>query len=140
MGIVTRATDKVGTLGVIISAASCPGCFPALASLGAAAGIGFLGEYEGLFIRILLPLFAAAALAANAIAGLVQRRWRRALFGSIGPVLVIAASVLFLGQWWAPNLLYTGLVLMVAVSIWDLARPNRPRCATDSCERMGQSP
>jgi mercuric ion transport protein len=33
---ITRAADKAGALGSVVSAASCPACFPALASLGAA--------------------------------------------------------------------------------------------------------
>ena len=64
---IMRAADKAGALGSIVSAASCPACFPALASLGAAMGLGFLAGYEGLFITTLLPLFAAVALVANAL-------------------------------------------------------------------------
>ena len=47
MGWVTRVTDKAGALGSLVSAASCPACFPALASLGTAAGLGFLGDRAG---------------------------------------------------------------------------------------------
>ena len=46
----------------------CAACFPAIASFGAAIGLGFLSQYEGLFIGILLPMFAGIALLANAIA------------------------------------------------------------------------
>ncbi|WP_456264375.1 MerC family mercury resistance protein [Cupriavidus plantarum] len=45
-------------LGSIASAMGCASCFPAIASLGAAVGLGFLSQYKGLFIRILLPAFA----------------------------------------------------------------------------------
>ncbi len=46
--------DKVGSVGSIISATCCAACFPALASLGASIGLGFLSAYEGVFINKLL--------------------------------------------------------------------------------------
>ena len=134
MGWITRAADKAGTLGSVVAAASCPACFPALASLGAAAGLGFLSEYEGLFLNTLLPLFAAVALVANALGWLRHRQWHRSLLGMAGPAIVLAAMLLFFGQWWTAKLLYTGLVFMVGVSAWDLLTPANKRCSGGGCE------
>ena len=132
---ISRVADKTGavggTFGSVIAAASCPACFPALASLGAAAGLGFLSEYEGLFITTLLPWFAGIALVANALGWLRHRQWWRSLLGVIGPALVLAAMLLFFGQWWTARLLYTGLALMVVVSLWDLLSPSRPTCSSE---------
>ncbi|GLZ89353.1 hypothetical protein Pres01_54040 [Metapseudomonas resinovorans] len=50
---VTRIADKTGSLGVLVSAMGCALCFPALASLGAAIGLGFLSQWDGLFITTL---------------------------------------------------------------------------------------
>ncbi|SCK33408.1 hypothetical protein VAR608DRAFT_2957 [Variovorax sp. HW608] len=50
MAWITRAADKAGALGTIVSAASCPACFPALAGLGTAMGLEFLAGHEDLFI------------------------------------------------------------------------------------------
>ncbi len=71
MGLMTRIADKTGALGSVVSAIGCAACFPALASFGAAIGLGFLSQYEGLFISRLLPLFAALAFPGER-AGLVQ--------------------------------------------------------------------
>jgi mercuric ion transport protein len=131
---ITRAADKAGALGSVVSAASCPACFPALASLGAAAGLSFLGNYEGLFLNTLLPLFAAVALVANALGWLRHRQWHRSLLGMIGPAMVLSAMLLFFGQWWTARLLYTGLAFMVGISLWDLLSPASKRCATNACE------
>lgn len=49
-------------------------CFPAIASLGAALGLGFLGQWEGLLINTLLPAFAWLALIANALGWLAHRQ------------------------------------------------------------------
>ena len=65
MGLMTRIADKTGALGSVVSAMGCAACFPALASFGAAIGLGFLSQYEGLFISRLLPLFAALLTAAD---------------------------------------------------------------------------
>ena len=132
----TRMADKTGALGSIVSAASCPACFPAIASLGAAAGLGFLSEFEGLFLTILLPLFAAVALFANAAGWFSHRQWHRSLIGMIGPAIVLVALLLFFGQWRTAWLLYVGLGSMVGVSLWDLMSPATRRCGGDGCEAL----
>ncbi|WP_019195325.1 organomercurial transporter MerC [Afipia birgiae] len=86
----TRTADKAGLIGVIVSAMGCAACFPAIASLGAAIGLGFLSQYEGVFIHYLLPLFAGIALLANVIGGLRHRQRPRMLLGVTGPILVLA--------------------------------------------------
>jgi len=128
MGLITRLADKTGALGTVVSAMGCAACFPALASLGTAIGLGFLSEYEGLFITRLLPLFAALALLVYALGWLSHRQWHRSLLGMVGPAIVLAAMLLFFGNWWTANLLYVGLALMVGVSIWDLLSPANRRC------------
>jgi mercuric ion transport protein len=131
---ITRVADKAGALGSIVSAASCPACFPAFAGLGSAMGLGFLAGYEGLFINTLLPLFAAIALIANALGWLRHRQWHRSVLGMVGPAMVLAAMLLFFGRWWTANLLYMGLALMVGISIWDLLSPAHGRCGAAGCE------
>lgn len=52
---------------------------------------------------------------------------------SVGPAIVLAAMLLFFGNWWTANLLYVGLAFMVGVSIWDLVSPANRRCEPDGC-------
>jgi len=136
MNWLSRILDKAGALGSVVAAASCPACFPALASLGAAVGLGFLSEYEGLFLSTLLPLFAGVALVANALGWFVHRQWLRSVLGVLGPALVLAAMLLFFGQWWTARLLYTGLALMVGVSVWDLLSPAHRACSAEGCQEV----
>jgi mercuric ion transport protein len=131
---IARIADKAGALGTVVSAMGCAVCFPALASLGAAIGLGFLQQYEGLFISTLLPLFAGLALLANALGWLRHRQWHRSLLGMVGPAIVIAGAVWLLGTAWMRPLVYTGIALMVGVSIWDLLSPANSRCGPDGCE------
>jgi len=130
---ITRAADKAGVVGTVVSAAACPACFPALASLGAAMGLGVFAQYEGMVVTTLLPLFAAVALLANALGWLRHRQWHRSLLGMIGPAIVLSALLLFPGEEWFDKLLYVGLACMVGVSLWDIFSPANKRCGVDSC-------
>jgi len=130
---ITRSAEKVGAFGGLIAAASCPACLPALASLGAALGLGFLSGYEGLMITTLLPVFAGIALLANALGWFSHHQWHRSILGMVGPALVLAGLWLFFGQWWNA-MLYTGLAFMIGVSVWDLLSPARRRCGPDGCD------
>lgn len=123
-----RIGDKAGVLGSLVTAMGCPACFPALASFGAAIGLGFLSSYEGLFIRVLLPVFAGLALLANGWGALRHRRWPRAALSLLGPLLVLAAVFIMRASGHRTGwLLYPGLALMIAVSIWDLFAPPHKR-------------
>ena len=128
MSVMTRVADKAGALGSIVSAMGCGACFPALASLGAALGLGFLGRFEAVFITVLLPLFAALALLANAVGWFGHRQWHRSVLGMVGPAIVLVASFTV-----AEKLLYVGLATMVAVSVWDFVSPANRRCGPDGC-------
>jgi mercuric ion transport protein len=125
---ITRTADKAGVVGAIVAAMGCAACFPALGSLAAALGLGFLSQYEGVFIRYLLPLFAVIALTANVAGGIRHRRWSRMILGMVGPLLAFAAALLMASFGWPTAwLLYPGLTLMIAVSIWDLVSPPKRR-------------
>ncbi|TAN12392.1 MAG: organomercurial transporter MerC [Rhizobiaceae bacterium] len=124
MEFLSRIADKTGVLGSIVSAMGCSLCFPAMASLGAALGLGFLSQWEAAFVAYLIPLFAFIALAANALGWFSHRQWQRAALGMTGPVLVLIGRYTFIG-----GILYAGLGLMLIMAIFDLVVPAR-RCAT----------
>lgn len=129
MNIFTSLADKTGSFGAAIAAMGCTSCFPAIAGLGSALGLGFLGRYVGMFINTVLPLFAAIALVSNALAWFTHRQWHRTLLGLAGPVMVVTTLYLFWSDNWSTYLFYGGLSLMVAVSIWDLVRPAHQACS-----------
>lgn len=128
---ISHLSDKTGSLGAIVSAMGCGMCFPAIASLGSALGLGFLANYEGLFVNTLLPLFAVIALLANLSSGIRNRRWLRLLLGSAGPLMVLATLYLFWSASWSTDMFYAGLIMMFAVSLWDLISPARRTCISN---------
>jgi mercuric ion transport protein len=133
----SRLADKAGSLGTLVVAMGCASCFPAIASLGAAVGLGFLARWEGIFINTLLPLFAAIAAIAQGLSWWQHRRLGRLLLGLAGPALVLATLYVFWTANWSTYLFYAGIAVMLAVSVWDLVSPARPACA--SCEVPGVS-
>jgi len=134
MNFLSRIGDKTGVLGTLVSAMGCAACFPAIASLGAAVGLGFLSHWEGLFINTLLPLFAAVALAANFLGWFSHRQYLRTILGMIGPSMVLATLFPLWEYEWSTYLLYAGIAMMMATSLWDLYSPANRRCADGACE------
>lgn len=129
MNWISRLFDKTGALGALIAAMGCASCFPALGSLGAALGLGFLAQFEGIFINTLLPLFAAIALAANVLSFLSHKVWYRALAGITGPSMVLLTMYPLWAYDWSTYLLYGGIVLMLLVSTWDVLSPPKKLCS-----------
>lgn len=126
---ISRIFDKSGVFGTMISAMGCASCFPALGSVAAALGMGFLAQYESVFINTLLPIFAAIALVANLIAFFFHKVWYRALFGIAGPTMVLLTLYPLWQYSWSTYLLYIGLALMLIVAVWDILSPAQPQCA-----------
>ena len=132
--LVALIGDKSGALGAIVSTLGCAMCFPALAGIGAALGLGFLAQWEGLFVNTLLPLFAWIALGANALGWLSHRQWQRSLAGMAGPIIVLLSLYPWFQYGWSTETLYGGLALMLAVALWDLVSLGHRRCGPEGCE------
>jgi len=128
-----RIGEKTGSLGALVSAMGCAMCFPAIASLGAAIGLGFLSRWEGLFINTLLPGFAWLALLINALGWFSHRQWQRSALGMLGPTILLLSLYPWFQYGWSSYATYTGIGLMLAVSIWDLFSPANRRCDDAAC-------
>ena len=129
--------DKVGSLGgsvgAVVSAMGCAMCFPAVASLGGALGMGFLSQWEWMFINTLLPVFGWIVLVLSALGWFGHRQWLRSLLGMVGPVFLLLSLYPWFQYGWSTYVTYSSLVLMVVVSIGDLVYPANRRCDDESC-------
>lgn len=128
LSVLSRLSDKAGSVGAVASAMGCASCFPAIASLGASLGLGFLSQFEGLFINTLLPIFALIALVANLVSAWSHPRIARLLLGIAGPCMVLATLYLFWTDNWSTYLFYAVLVFMLATSTWDITLPPNKSC------------
>jgi len=116
-----RLFDKTGVIGALVAAIGCASCFPAL-------GLGFLANYEGIFINTLLPIFAAIALVANALSFFSHKIWYRTLAGIAGPVVVLLTLYPLWAYGWSTCLFYAGLLVMMSVATGDILFPPKKRC------------
>jgi len=128
----TRLGDKSGSLGVVIAAMGCSFCFPAIASLGAAIGLGFLAQWEGFLLTRVLPAAAVLTLSVNLLGYFYHRQWYRSLLGIIGPAAILLVLNFWFAANWRTGAIYAALGLMVAVSIWDIFWPANKRCESAS--------
>ncbi len=148
MSFATRMADKAGVIGAVIGSFGCAACFPAAASIGAALGLGFLGQWEGLLVRILIPLFALVALLANLAGWFSHRQWHRTLIGSMGPVLALVGAFGLMGFFGlsggflpanvARGVFYAGLVIMLMAALWDLVSPADRHCRPSGIRMSAQ--
>jgi len=134
--VFTRIGEKSGAFGGVVAAMGCAACFPALASLGAAIGLGFLTRWEDLFMTTLIPLFVWIALLASVLGWFSHRQWHRSLLGMAGPTLVLLSLYPWFMYPWFKLTLFAGLSLMVIVAIWDLMSPSHRRCEIKSCKNL----
>ena len=125
---ITRLGDKSGSFGAVIAAMGCSFCFPAIASLGAAIGLGFLAQWEGFLLTKVLPAAAVLTLAVNVLGYFYHRQWYRSLSGVIGPAVILLILNFWFATYWRSDAIYAALGLMVAVSIWDIFWPANRHC------------
>jgi hypothetical protein len=135
--------DRVGSIGALVAAIAAPCCFPLLAALGTAVGLGALGQYEG----VILSIFQGFALLT--LVGLVLSFCRHR---DGAPLIVggLACANLAYHFYWEPTplALYGGLVGLILAAIWNCLSTKRgkqpvlqsivtcPHCGHKSQETM----
>lgn len=137
----TRVVDNAGVVATIVGSFSCVACFPAIASIGAALGLGFMSRWEGVSVRYLIPLFAVIVLAANVAGWRSHRDWRRLFVGVAGPILALIGAFGLMGVLGfthgflpaniARGVFYAGLAVMIISAAWDWVRPAKGRCRVE---------
>ena len=118
----------LSSIGAVVAAMGCSACFPLLASFGATIGLGFLAQYEGLFITKILPIFAGISLVSALFSWAAHRNHWRGILSIIGPVMLLALLFIFWTEYWRTNAFYVALAIMSVVSIWDLISPPHKVC------------
>ena len=123
MGALTRWTEKFGTAGAVVVALACPVCFPKLALVGTAIGLGIFAPYEKYVALGVQALFVVAFVGQVLSYRTHRNKW---LLGFSGLVTVL----LFVGYYVVPSsiLLQVSLAGLVIASIWQVVAVRR--CAS----------
>lgn len=132
LSYITRLGDKSGSFGAVIAAMGCSFCFPAIASLGAAIGLGFLAQWEGFLLTKVMPGAAILTLLVNVLGYFHHRQWYRSVLGVIGPITILLILNFWFATYWRTDAIYAALALMVAVSVWDIFWPENRHCVTEN--------
>jgi mercuric ion transport protein len=120
MATLRRWTEKFGTTGALVAALACPICFPKLAIVGAALGLGIVAPYEKYFALGVQALFVVA-FAGQVLSYQAHRnKWLLAFSG-------LVTAVLFAGYYAVPSsiLLQVSLAGLVIASIWQVVAIKR---------------
>ncbi len=134
LSLITRLSDKAGLIGTIGSAFACAACFPAIAGIGAALGMGFLAQWEWVIIETWFPLFATLVLIANILGYFSHKQLYRSALGMVGPIMVLLSLYPFFKYGWSTYVTYSGIAIMMIFSIWDLISPASKKCEDGECE------
>jgi hypothetical protein len=113
-GVDVITLDRVGSVGALLAAIAAPCCFPLFAAVGTAAGLGALGQYEG----VILYIFQGFALLALTGLAFSFRRHRNPAPLIIG-VLSCAALAYHFYQSFSLAALYSGLFGLIAATVWN---------------------
>jgi mercuric ion transport protein len=125
MGTLPRWTERFGTTGAVVAALACPICFPKLAVVGAALGLGIFVPYEKYVALGVQALFVVAFVGQVLSYRTHRNKW---LLGFSSLVTVL----LFVGYYVVPSsiLLQISLAGLVIASIWQVVAIKR--CASCS--------
>ena len=123
-----RITEKVGSIGAVIGALGCPICFPKIAIIGSAIGLGVLTPFEGYVAKGVQVLYLLAFIGQLIAFRQHGNRW---LLG----LSVLTTVLLFSGYYLVPSslLLQVSLCGLVISSVWLVVEQRR--CAEREATR-----
>lgn len=107
--------DKFGAVGALLAAAAAPCCFPLLAAVGAALGLGALQSWRG-YMDYAIQGFVLLSVVGSAFA---FRQHRRAWPLGIG---LASAALVFFAFYVSYHvaLIYAGLAGLAVASMWNV--------------------
>lgn len=104
--------EKIGTIGALLAAAACPACFPILAVVGTALGLGIFHPFEG-WVFAVFQILVVIAMLGNMLSFFRHRRLFPFIIGLAGPLLIFVALYVRFNQLF----LYLGLFGLAAASV-----------------------
>ena len=127
--------EKFGTVGAIIAAAACPICFPKIALIGAALGLGAFAPFED-YIAVGVQALFILALIGQVLAYPRHRNvWLLALSGAT-TILLFSAYYVFSSS----AMLQLSLLGLAVASVWLIVEVKRcAKCAADSKEEKADA-
>lgn len=121
-----KLLDKIGSIGAILAAASCPVCFPLLAAAGSFIGLGVLHPYEGKML-ILFQFLVLMSLVGLVLSFRRHRKPLSLIVGIMSALLILIAFHIRFNE----MLNYVGLFGLLSASVLKVIENRRcTRCKT----------
>lgn len=117
--------DKIGSVGSLLAAAACPVCFPMLAIVGSAVGLGVLHPFEGK-VFLVFQLLVAVAMLGGIMSYFNHRKVLPLLIGIISPALIFFGLYVF----FHPVIVYSGLFGLAVGSVTNFIANRRCKKCT----------
>lgn len=117
--------EKFGTVGAAVAALACPVCFPKLALIGAALGLGIFAPYERYIALAVQALFVIALLGQGLAYRSHRNKWLLAL-------AFVTTALMFIAYYVIPSsiLLQISLLGLIVASVWQAVEARRcAKCA-----------
>ncbi len=109
------ALDKLGAVGAFLAAAAAPCCFPLLAAVGAALGLGALQSWRG-YMDYAIQAFVGVSAIGSALAFRQHRQSAPLVIGLASAAVVFFAFHVS----YHVALIYTGLAGLIVAAIWNV--------------------
>ena len=117
--------DKIGSFGAVIAAAAAPCCFPLLAVVGSALGLGVLQPYKG-YAAYAIQALVLLALVGNVIAYRQHRKKIPFALGVTSPALIFFAY----HASYSTVLIYAGLIGLAVTAVWNFIESRHLSCCS----------
>ena len=117
--------EKLGTFGAVLAALACPICFPKLAIIGVALGLGVFAPFEGYVVLAVQALFVVVFVGQWVAFRRHRNRWLLSLSAAV-------TLLVFIGYYVVPSaiLLQIALAGLAAASVWLVVELRRcAKCA-----------
>jgi len=119
-----KSLDRIGAVGVFVTAAGCPICFPLFAVVGSTLGLGFLRPYEGI-LMFAFQFFVLLSLIGNMIYYRINKKILPLVIGISSTVLIFFSFHIYFRH----TLIYAGMFGLMAAAILNyLGKRNCEKC------------
>ncbi len=116
--------DKIGSMGMLLTALACPVCWPLFAGLGSALGLGVLAPWEGIMMDYVFPPFVVVALVGTLLSYRNHRKLMPTILG-VGSALLVLYGF-YVG--WQLMLMYIGIFgLLISTVLSFLANKRQAK-------------
>lgn len=105
--------DKLGGVGVVVTAMACPACWPLFAAAGSALGLGILAPWEGIMMNYVFPPLVVLSMAGSYFSFRFHRKWLPLACGVLSGLLILFG---FYAGWYL-TLMYIGIFGLLASAV-----------------------